>query len=700
MADLSSNVAATAKKSEEARWPLSFEIQPQLRYQTQQSLETEKEKPKARWWSHLLYRGPNDQKVKVQYSKTKADSEILAKQFLEEKVVGFDMEWPWNDRRLPNKLQNKIGLIQVATEDKVALFHIGLHPGKTTDDIIAPSLRQLIESPAIGKIGVGILNADFARLSKFFKLQPKGAVELSHLHRLVTFGGSKPELVSTKMTSLAHQVEQHLKHPLYKGDVRTSNWSRPLSPEQIKYAAGDAYAGIQLYHCLNYKRLQMKPTPPLPIHAEKYQGYKLAGVGSLYLEPLEEGGKVMTSAFFFGVSTAPEDLSLNSKNAKKNVDSKISSATPAKAALTPKTAETEAPVKTRRLAREPILLTGLDAHSQALYYILVTWRKEAAAKHGVPEYRILSNLSLAGLAQERPLSNADLLKIKGVGAKTCQVYGKQILQIVSCFISKSSLAPSGDASNASALSSPNNIDSPTTPTKSTRRKAARTGTPDSSPAFGTPPPPRTPQLSTGLSFALAGSRLEEQEDSDDSLPSLDFGLSPSARRTSGQKRKRIESPTKPREPSSSQKLQHLIKSYRYEESTLEQQLPKASPVSRIVPQTPSRRLSPTAQSTINPTAVEPLTPRSRIFRNKLIAFSKLVATKTRTSSIDLVSNETLDAIARKPPRTHDELRRIPNVGRLFAACVDANMDLLAKIHKFSPVSDIAKKAVADIQPLV
>jgi hypothetical protein len=72
-----------------------------------------------------------------------------------------------------------------------------------------------------------------------------------------------------------------------------------------------------------------------------------------------------------------------------------------------------------------------------------------------------------------------------------------------------------------------------------------------------------------------------------------------------------------------------------------------------------------------------------------------VATKTQTSSSSLVSNETLDAITRKPPRTHDELRRIPNVGRLFAACVDVNMDLLAKVHKFSPVSNIVKETVTD-----
>ena len=84
-------------------------------------------------------------------------------------------------------------------------------------------------------------------MSRFFGLKPKGAVESSHLYRLVKFGPRKPELVSVKLVSLAHQVEEQLGLPLYKGDVRTSNWSKPLSRDQINYAAGDAYAGFMLY---------------------------------------------------------------------------------------------------------------------------------------------------------------------------------------------------------------------------------------------------------------------------------------------------------------------------------------------------------------------------------------------------------------------------------------------------------------------
>ncbi|KAJ8110422.1 hypothetical protein OPT61_g6738 [Boeremia exigua] len=530
--------AASAPKSK-ARWPLSFKIVPPPKQGLEAvGVSTSKEQPKKRWWSHLMYRGPNNELVKVLYSKTKADSEVLAKQFLEEKVVGFDMEWPWDDWRRPNKLQNKIGLIQVATEDRVALFHIGLHTGTTTDEIIAPSLRKLIESPAIGKIGVGIFKADFARISRHFKLQPKGAVELSHLHRLVTFGGWKPQMVSTKLTSLAHQVEKHLGHPLYKGDVRTSDWSKPLSQEQINYAAGDAYAGVMLYHCMNYKRLQMKPIPPMPIHAEKYVNIPFTTITSLYLEPLEEGGKIMTSAFFFGVPTATEDMT-KPKSAPKT------STTAAKAAKTtsPSTSKLESPSKTRSTASKAAAIAALDASSQALFYEFVEWRSAVAAEAKLPEYRIMNDHTLMELSAKRPMASKALLNIYGIGPKKEEAYGKQIFGIIlRCIAKDSSLAP-GDAVDASKTSNDTVEEIPTTSKRSLRsprRKVARSETPDSSPAFGTPPPPRTAQLHTGVSFALAEWKLAD-ELSDDSLPSIDFG---SSRRTSGQKRKRTDSPSK------------------------------------------------------------------------------------------------------------------------------------------------------------
>ncbi|KAJ4993540.1 3'-5' exonuclease [Stagonosporopsis vannaccii] len=700
----------------EARWPLSFKITSP----SQQGLEAVgasnlNQKPKKRWWSYLLYRGPNNERVKILYSKTKADSEILAKQFLGEKVVGFDMEWPWDDWKRPNILQNKIGLIQVATEDKIALFHIGLHLGRTTDDIIAPSLRKLIESPTIGKIGVGILNADFARLSKFFKLKPKGAVELSHLHRLVTFGGRKPELVSTKMTSLAHQVQQHLGHPLYKGDVRTSNWSKPLSQEQIKYAAGDAYAGIMLYHCLNYKRLLMNPIPPLPIHADKYLAYKLSGVSSLYLESSEEGGKIMTSAFFFGVPTAPEDLrSSRTKKATRNSRTTSKSAKRTKPETTPNESRKKGQFEVYRPAAEPGNLTSLDSSSLALHNRLAEWRTSAAAAANLPESRVVMDKTLLELARERPLDSKSLLKISFVSPKKEEAYGKQIIDIISSFAATdgtAALVSMADATSKALVpmsdSSIERRELPTTPVRRSRRKAVQSETPDASLAFARPPPPppppRTPQLHTGLSFILAETNLVEAEDSDDSIPSIDFGLSAS-RSAPSQKRKRTESPAKPIAPNSSQKLQQMIQGYRYEENVSEHQAVESSPRLRKrspkrVPAAQQGSLSAKPGSTPPPvinavTMTAPLTPQSSIFRNKLVAFSRFVATKTHTSAESLVSSEMLEAIARQPPRTHNELRAIPGIERFFLACVDTDMDLLAKIQRFAPPEKVVNTVIA------
>ena len=164
-------VSETEEVEEAARWPLGYSLQPpreddhSLQAYGFKSKPKSGSKPPRRWWSHRLYRGPKKEEVEILYSKTKAQSELIAQQFQHEPILGFDMEWPWDDWKRTG-LQNKVGLIQIASESKIGLFHIGLHPGKTTDEIIAPTLRQIIESPAVGKVGVNILKADFGRLHR------------------------------------------------------------------------------------------------------------------------------------------------------------------------------------------------------------------------------------------------------------------------------------------------------------------------------------------------------------------------------------------------------------------------------------------------------------------------------------------------------------------------------------------------------
>jgi ribonuclease D len=633
-------------KDDKPCWPLAYKLQPRTQsgQSTLQTFGFDSNRPvKKCWWSVRMYRGPDNKPVQIQYSKTKADSETLARQFLNETVVGFDMEWPWKQVSR-NDLQSKIGLIQVAVEDKIALFHIGLHPGKTVDDIIAPSLRKLIEDPKIGKLGIGVLSADFSRLRKFFHLKPRGAVELSHLYRLIKFGDWKPEYVSTKLISLANLVEDQFGYPLYKGDVRTSNWSKPLKQDQIDYAAGDAYAGYMLYHCMNYKRTRMKRVPPLPVYAETYLEFGLSGIRPLRLDSKTKDGAIVTSESFFGVTMA-DGVSSKSKARDK----------------------TSQPASKPKVSTIPKELT--DATSQALFNELVLRRSSLAEKAGVPLYRVSTEPVLVKLALARPVDKDQLLAIKGMGAKQQEAYGQAWLDVISQFVNPNGM-PSASTTTIVTTAANSAAEPPSTPNRTARRgRFHGEDSPDSSPAFGSPVQ-RTPQLHTGLSFTMAETKLDVEgdedvtsSDSDGSLPSLDFGALPTFT-TPQLKRKRVESPTRESALTASQRLQQLTETR------------ETCPNAPTTPKTPSLR----------PPHLEPLTPRSKITRNKLSAFSKLVMRKMAQRAPNappIVSERTLSLIVVRAPQTLEELERIPGIDSFVLACQQTGTDLLKNVIKFA-----------------
>ncbi|KAG8710950.1 hypothetical protein FRC11_003952 [Ceratobasidium sp. 423] len=68
------------------------------------------------------------------------------------------------------------------------------------------------------------------------------------------------------LISFARLVRRYLARELEKGDVRMSNWERVLSPEQKRYAANDAHAGLALYHALRkvHSRAVAEGTIPVP----------------------------------------------------------------------------------------------------------------------------------------------------------------------------------------------------------------------------------------------------------------------------------------------------------------------------------------------------------------------------------------------------------------------------------------------------
>ena len=233
------------------------------------------------FWTHTLYRGPEqdgvEPKVKVHYCRSKHTTErTLQQYFVGKKVLGFDIEWQPETNRNSGAKKN-VSLVQLASEDRIGLFHIALYPKEDIDDLVAPTLRKIMEDPSVTKVGVAI-KADCTRLRKFLKIECRGIFELSHLYKLVKFSSSKDfKLINKRLVSLSTQVQEHLHLPMYKGDeVRSSDWSQPLAMEQIVYAASDSYAGVQLFDTLEIKRKELDPTPPRPYNAEENKPIRLA----------------------------------------------------------------------------------------------------------------------------------------------------------------------------------------------------------------------------------------------------------------------------------------------------------------------------------------------------------------------------------------------------------------------------------------
>lgn len=72
----------------------------------------------------------------------------------------------------------------------------------------------------------------------------------------------------------------------------------------------------------------------------------------------------------------------------------------------------------------------LDPPIFALYAALRAWRKETAAKEGIPPYTILTNEQMASVAGKRCQSCGELETITGVGAGRVRKYGEQLLAVL------------------------------------------------------------------------------------------------------------------------------------------------------------------------------------------------------------------------------------------------------------------------------
>ncbi|KAK0636356.1 hypothetical protein B0T17DRAFT_503820 [Bombardia bombarda] len=256
--------------------PLDFKIPPEVfRAAKKAALGT----PES-FWTYNLYRGPgkdgaSETKVKVHYCTTLHTTErVLKEYFVDEKVLGFDLEWAPDATKAQGARRN-VCVAQLASESRIAIFHLALFP--KNDSLVAPTFKKIMEDPDITKLGVWI-KGDCTRLRNFLEIDSRGILELSNLYKLVKYSTTgEYQFVNRKLVSLSTQVLEYLDLPLFKGqDVRSSDWSRPLKMDQIIYSASDAYAAVHLFAILDHHRKKLDPTPPLPHHAERNLPIRLA----------------------------------------------------------------------------------------------------------------------------------------------------------------------------------------------------------------------------------------------------------------------------------------------------------------------------------------------------------------------------------------------------------------------------------------
>ncbi len=145
-------------------------------------------------------------------------------------AIGFDTES--KPTFLKGEASTGPHLVQLATDTHAYLFPIS----RAYD---ARALKEILESPAVRKVGFGLGN-DRSALKSRLNIEPDNLLDLGELLR----GPGHRGTVGAKV-AVAHFFGQRLQKSKKTG---TSNWaSAHLSERQLLYAANDAHVALQLY---------------------------------------------------------------------------------------------------------------------------------------------------------------------------------------------------------------------------------------------------------------------------------------------------------------------------------------------------------------------------------------------------------------------------------------------------------------------
>lgn len=149
-------------------------------------------------------------------------------------VVGFDTETRPAFRPGESYLPS---LVQFATAQAVYLFQVQQHD-------YAAAMREIFESASIVKVGVSVAD-DLRNLKKSFGFEEQAMVDL----------GKVAKSHGLKQSGVRNLAGIFLGVRIPKG-AKTTNWAtRRLTPQQITYAATDAWACRELY--LKFKALNL-----------------------------------------------------------------------------------------------------------------------------------------------------------------------------------------------------------------------------------------------------------------------------------------------------------------------------------------------------------------------------------------------------------------------------------------------------------